>query len=51
MGENGAIKKLIKASLEGMLEAELTDHLGYQRYSPEGRNSGNSRNGKTHKTI
>ena len=29
MGENGAIKKIIKASLEGILDAELTEHLGY----------------------
>lgn len=42
MGENGAIKKIIKASLEGMLEAELTEHPGYTKYSPAGRNSGNN---------
>lgn len=44
MGDNGAIKKIIKASLEGMLDAELTEHLGYEKYSPEGKNSGNNRN-------
>jgi len=51
MGENGAIKKIIKASLKGILDAELTEHLGYEKYSPIGKNSGNSRNGKTHKTL
>lgn len=51
MGENGAIKKIIQASLEGMLDAELTEHLGYEKYSPAGKNTGNSRNGKTHKTL
>ena len=51
MGENGAIKKIIKASLEGMLDAELTEHLGYEKYSPIGKNTGNSRNGKTYKTL
>ena len=51
MGENGAIKKIIKASLEGMLDAELTEHLGYEKYSSEGKNSGNSRNGRTPKTL
>lgn len=51
MGKDGAIKKLITSSLEHMLEAELTEHLGYERYSPNGKNSGNSRNGKTHKTL
>lgn len=34
-----------------MLETELTDHLGYDKHSPEGKNSGNNRNGKTYKTI
>jgi len=42
---------VIKASLEGMLDAELTEHLGYEKYSPIGKNNGNSRNGKTHKTV
>lgn len=47
MGEG----EIIKASLEGMLEGELTEHLGYEKYSPLGKNSGNSRNGKTDKTL
>lgn len=51
MGKNGAIKKLIKSSLENILEAKLSEHLGYEKHSPEGNNSGNSRNGKTHKSI
>lgn len=51
MGTDGAIKKLLKNAIEGMLDAELTEQLGYERYSPSGRNSGNSRNGKTRKTL
>ena len=51
MGKDGAIKKLMKAALEGMLESELTEELGYEKHSSKGRNSGNSRNGKTTKTI
>ena len=51
MGKQGAIKKLIARSLEQMLESEITEHLGYEKHSPEGRNSGNSRNGKTQKTL
>jgi transposase-like protein len=31
--------------IEGALEGELDDHLGYARYGPEGRDGGNSRNG------
>lgn len=34
-----------------MLEAELTEHLGYERYEAKGRNSGNSRNGKRPKKL
>ncbi len=51
MGADGAIKKLMTSTLEQMLDAELTEHLGYEKYSPEGKNSGNSRNGKTRKTL
>jgi len=51
MGKNGAIKKLLKNSLENMLEAEMTEHLGYEKHALEGNNSGNSRNGKSGKTI
>lgn len=51
MGENGAIKKLLKASLEAMLDAELTEHLGYNKYDSIGRNRLNSRNGKHSKTL
>jgi transposase-like protein len=51
MGENGAIKKILKASLELMLETEMNEHLGYQKHDSSGNNSGNSRNGKTRKSI
>lgn len=51
MGKDGVIKRLLKSSLENILESELSDHLGYERHSPLGINSGNSRNGKTYKTI
>lgn len=51
MGKDGAIKKLMKASLETMLEAEMTDQLGYAKHSSTGNNSGNSRNGTYRKTV
>lgn len=51
MGSNGAIKKLLKHSVEQLLEAEMTEHLGYPKYSIEGNNSGNSRNGTTPKNL
>ena len=51
MGKDGAIKKLLKSSLENILESELSEHLGYEKNSPYGIHSGNNRNGKTQKTI
>jgi len=42
MGKNGAIKKLIKSSLENMLDEELSEHPGYEKHSATGNNSGNS---------
>ena len=51
MCKYGAIKKLLKSSLENILESKLSSHLGYTRHSPLGNNSGNNRNGKTYKTI
>jgi putative transposase len=51
LGENGLLKQLTKAVLERALKAELSHHLGYEKHSPSGKNSGNSRNGKTKKTL
>jgi putative transposase len=50
-GEGGFLPAMIKAVLERGLQAELTDHLGYERGDPAGRGSGNSRNGSTSKTV
>ncbi len=51
LGENGLLKQLTKALVERALEAEMTHHLGYSKYAPEGKNSGNSRNGREPKTV
>ena len=45
------LKQLTKELIERMLKAEMTDHLGYDKQAPEGRGSGNSRNGTSAKTI
>jgi putative transposase len=50
-GEGGLLGKLTKMVIEGALEGEMDDHLGYSRHDPEGRNSGNSRNGHRAKTV
>jgi len=51
IGENGLVKQLTKAVLERALNAELTQHLGYEKHDPAGHKSGNSRNGTSAKTI
>jgi putative transposase len=44
-GKDGIFARLFSETIEQMLEAELKDELGYERYEAKGRNSGNSRNG------
>jgi putative transposase len=51
LGQNGLLKQLTKAVVERALGAELTTHLGYEKHDPQGRNSGNSRNGNSKKTV
>jgi putative transposase len=51
VGENGLLKQLTKAILERAMQAEMTEHLGYDKHDPVGYNSGNSRNGKSRKKI
>ncbi|TDE19223.1 IS256 family transposase [Nonomuraea mesophila] len=50
-GEGGLLQQLTKRVLESALEGEITDHLGYDRHDPAGKNSGNSRNGTRSKTV
>ena len=40
-----------KTVIEAALGAELEDHLGYAKHSPDGHHSGNSRNGYSSKTL
>ena len=51
IGENGLLKQLTKAVLERALQAELTDHLGFEKHDPAGHHSGNSRNGSGRKAL
>jgi len=51
IGENGLLKQLTKQLLERAMAAELTEHVGYEKHEVSGRNSGNSRNGKSAKTL
>lgn len=45
------LKRLFAGTIEQMLEAEMDAHLGYEKHSVTGNNSGNSRNGYNHKNI
>lgn len=51
VGKNGLLKDLSKRLFERALQGEMTAHLGYEPNAYEGRNSGDSRNGITTKTV
>jgi type III secretion system FlhB-like substrate exporter len=51
VGPNGLLSQLTKRVLEAALEAEMSEHLGYEKHDPVGRNHGNSRNGVRSKTV
>ena len=51
LGEAGLLKQLTKKVAERALEAEMEAHLGYAPNDATGNNSGNSRNGKTKKSV
>ena len=51
VGPGGLLTGLTKTVLETALEAELSEHLGYDKHDPVGRNRGNSRNGTRPKTV
>ena len=50
-GPGGLLKQLTKMVVEAALDEEMSEHLGYDKVRPEGRNRGNSRNGKRSKTV
>jgi transposase-like protein len=50
-GKEGVFARLFARTMEEMLEAELSEHLGYEPYEARGRNSGNSRNGYDEKKV
>ena len=51
LGESGLLKQLTKKVAERALEAEMESHLGYAKHDPSGKNTGNSRNGKSSKSV
>lgn len=51
IGENGLLKQLTKLLVEKALDAELADHLGHGKHEPVANSAGNTRNGKSRKTL
>lgn len=50
-GDNGLLTAMVRQVLQTGLNVELAEHLGYERHAPEGRGSGNNRNGSYPKTV
>ncbi len=51
VGPGGLLGQLTKSVLETALDAEMSEHHGYEKHDPAGRGSGNSRNGTRAKTV
>ena len=51
IGENGLLKQLTKLLVEKALDAELAEHLGHGKNEPVANDAGNTRNGKSKKTL
>lgn len=45
------LKNLLGETLQGMLEAEMDDHLGYSKYDYKNKETDDSRNGYSPKTV
>jgi transposase-like protein len=50
-GEGGLLQHLTKRVIEAAMDGEITDHLGYEKHDPAGKDGGNSRNGSRAKTV
>ena len=44
-------KHLLKLTVERAMNAEMDEHLGYEKHSPDGKNTGNNRNGYSAKML
>ena len=51
IGENGLLKQLTKLLVEKALEAEMAEHLGHGKHESVANLAGNTRNGKSKKTL
>ena len=51
IGPGGLLTGLTSKVINTALEVEMSEHLGYDKHDPAGRNGGNSRNGSRAKTV
>ncbi|MDV6340356.1 IS256 family transposase [Nitrosomonas sp. Is24] len=51
IGEHGLLKQLTKALVERALQAEMAEHLGHDKHETVVNATGNTRNGKSRKTL
>ena len=51
IGQNGLLKQLTKALVERVLQAEMTEHLGHSKNQLVANEAGNTRNGRSQKTL
>jgi putative transposase len=50
-GQEGILKQLTKALVERALQAEITDNLGHGKSQVVANEAGNTRNGRSKKTL
>ena len=51
IGADGILKQLTQRIVERALQAEMTEHLGHGKHQPVENDAGNTRNGKSQKTL
>ena len=51
LGKDGLVAQMLVPVMQDMLEAEMTEHLGYPKHDASGYLSGNSRNGSYERTL
>jgi putative transposase len=51
IGEHGLLKQITKAVIERALQTEMDTHLGHAKHEPVANAAGNTRSGKSRKTL
>lgn len=51
VGREGLVAQMLKPLMQEMLNAEMTEHLGYPKHDSSGYLTGNSRNGSYQRTL